>query len=280
MSDLRVFHISDTHLSAEKPLFHANYDRLAAAIRAEKPDLVIHTGDIALDGADKLADLEIGKRLLDDLGVPLLAVPGNHDVGNNGEPDRSPSQPVNHERLTRYRAVFGADRFVRDIGRWRFVGLNSALFGTDLPEEAVQEAELDRALDEADGRPVAIVLHKPFFRDAPDDDAETGYWYAPKSPRLRLTERIARSSTRLVLSGHVHQQRLRVWRSIVMAWAPAASFYVPEWFHTRLGENVCGHLDLTFTGDTVSIRTARADGVADLDLADFPDAYGPLKKPA
>ena len=39
------------------PLFRANFDRVAATLHGLQPDMLVHTGDASLDGADQEADL-------------------------------------------------------------------------------------------------------------------------------------------------------------------------------------------------------------------------------
>lgn len=53
----RIAQISDTHLSEQKPFFVENFRRIGAALRADRPDLVLNSGDISLDGAAGEADL-------------------------------------------------------------------------------------------------------------------------------------------------------------------------------------------------------------------------------
>ena len=48
----RIVQISDTHLSPAKQHFAGNWQPLRAWLAAQKPDLVIHTGDVTVDGAD------------------------------------------------------------------------------------------------------------------------------------------------------------------------------------------------------------------------------------
>jgi hypothetical protein len=48
----RTAQISDTHLSDVKPFFVANLFRVAPALVADPPELVLNTGDISLDGAN------------------------------------------------------------------------------------------------------------------------------------------------------------------------------------------------------------------------------------
>jgi 3',5'-cyclic-AMP phosphodiesterase len=53
----RIAQISATHLSPSKPFFRSNFDLVAEHLREVAPDLVINTGDLALDGADSDDDL-------------------------------------------------------------------------------------------------------------------------------------------------------------------------------------------------------------------------------
>src|SRR5689334_16241937 len=120
---MRIVQISDTHLSPNKPHFVDNWASLAAWIADQHPDLVIHTGDVIFDGAGVESDLSFSAQLMDELGIPWRAVPGNHDVG---EP-RHASQPVNVGRLGAWHRHFGPDRWVEDVQgaqRWRLIGLD------------------------------------------------------------------------------------------------------------------------------------------------------------
>ncbi len=49
--------VSDTHLGAGTQLFRANFDRVVAALQGLRADVLVHTGDASLDGADREADL-------------------------------------------------------------------------------------------------------------------------------------------------------------------------------------------------------------------------------
>ena len=81
---MRIIQISDTHLSPGKAHFTDNWAPLARWIAEQRPDLVIHTGDVTVDGADVEADLRYAAELMRGLGVRFRAVPGNHDVGDAG----------------------------------------------------------------------------------------------------------------------------------------------------------------------------------------------------
>src|SRR3712207_9202687 len=88
---IRVAQISDTHLSPGKRHFASNWEPLLAWVRQQRPDLIIHTGDVTVDGADDEEDMRYCAGLLSRLHAPVLAIPGNHDVGEAG----NPHQPIN-----------------------------------------------------------------------------------------------------------------------------------------------------------------------------------------
>src|SRR5579884_3387247 len=127
---LRAIQVSDTHLSRQKPNFAGNWPPLAEWIAAERPGLVIHSGDLTVDGADTEDDLVYCAGLLRGLGVPFHAVPGNHDVGDA----RHQHQPVDAARVARWTRHLGPDRWVVDAEGWRLVGIDAMLIGSGEPE--------------------------------------------------------------------------------------------------------------------------------------------------
>src|SRR5579872_770108 len=98
---VRIIQVSDTHLSRTHLDFAANNRRIAALIASLKPDLIIHTGDVSMDGAGDSRDLELARRWVEELAVETLAVPGNHDVGDL--PAIKAAQPVDDTRLAAWR---------------------------------------------------------------------------------------------------------------------------------------------------------------------------------
>ncbi len=64
---MRIVQITDTHLSPIKPHFNRNWEPLVAWIDQQRPDLIIHTGDLSVDGADVEADLLFCQACLNDL---------------------------------------------------------------------------------------------------------------------------------------------------------------------------------------------------------------------
>ena len=96
--------------------FTANWHIAARLIEAERPDLIIHLGDVTVDGAGDPAEHGQALEAMQALSAPRLAVPGNHDVGSEN-PDHI--QAVNDLRISRWEAHFGPDRWLRDAGPGR-----------------------------------------------------------------------------------------------------------------------------------------------------------------
>lgn len=222
---MRIIQISDTHLSRNKAHFADNWRPLADWIAAQAPDLVIHTGDVTVDGAGVEDDMAHSAALMNRLGVRWRAVPGNHDVGDAGHP----RQPVTSQRLAAWRRHFGPDKWVEDVGEgetgWRLVGLDAMLIASGAPEEAEQEAWLDDAMRAAGGRRIAWFLHRPLFLNGPEE-ADTGYWSVKPGPRARLLALARRRRVALVASGHLHRAHDFRRDGTRYLWSPASSFLV------------------------------------------------------
>ena len=105
----RIAQISDTHLSAEKPFFIGNFELIAEALRAVRPDLVLNSGDISLSGESKESDLSVARALHEAIGLPVRFLPGNHDPGDSQDLAAQGAAVITDERRARYLAHFGAD---------------------------------------------------------------------------------------------------------------------------------------------------------------------------
>jgi 3',5'-cyclic AMP phosphodiesterase CpdA len=224
---MRIIQISDTHLSPGKRQFADNWPPLAAWIRARHPDLLIHTGDVTVDGAGVEADLSYCAELLNELGVDWRAVPGNHDVGDA----RHDRQPVTAERLALWRRYFGPDRWVENVtvatGGWRLIGLDAMLIDSGEPEEFAQAQWLERVMAGAGERRIAWFLHRPLFLDGPDE-GDSGYWSLKPRPRGWLMAMVRDYRVALVASGHLHKARDFHYQGTRYIWSPASSFLLGD----------------------------------------------------
>jgi len=253
-----VAQVSDTHLGARTLLFRSNFDRVAAMLTELRPDLVVATGDLSLDGADHDADLEFAAASFRALPGPVHTVPGNHDVGDH--PARAPQQPVDDERLQRFRRHMGADRWVVDRGNWRLIGLNSQIMGAH-PDEALQAGMIEDALATLGDRRIAVFIHKPFFAADPDE-ATFDYWSVPPFARAPLRPLLMHPNLRLVASGHLHLHHETTRGGVRFAWAPAVSFIVtPDEQPGQPGTRPCGTLLHRFGDDAVETTLLEPAGM-------------------
>jgi 3',5'-cyclic AMP phosphodiesterase CpdA len=249
MTDFHMIQISDPHLSRDRPFFFFNWDLVVGWINDAKPDLVVCTGDMALNAIASPEDLAFAKSQMDRLEVPWVALPGNHDVGNN-RPDIRGEHVVTSEQIAQYREHFGSDFWSRDVGEWTFIGLNSLSMGSALPEEAEQADFLSESLSDAGDRPVALFMHKPMYlSDANEDVMHQGSLYP--EPRAALMQQISGANIRLISTGHNHEIVAMCRGETDILWCPATSFLILSGTKARGGgERLPGYLDFRFSGNS------------------------------
>lgn len=183
-------HISDLHFGTED---EAVVRALVADLRRVAPDLVIVSGDLTQRA--RTAQFEAARAFLQDLGMPVLAVPGNHDA---------PLFDV-ARRLVAPFARF--HRFIEPVempswsdGEVAVLGVNTAR-RTAWKEGRISWDQVRAArrwfLDQG-ARTKILVTHHPFLPRA-------------ESPRERIVGRagevlaaLATCEVDLVLSGHLH----------------------------------------------------------------------------
>jgi 3',5'-cyclic AMP phosphodiesterase CpdA len=269
MPEFRLIQISDTHLARRYQSLTDNFHRVSEYIDAERPDLVVNSGDLAFDGPDSRDDLEFAKSLHAALPVACRTLPGNHDIGDNPTAvGAAPSQPVTEQTRQAYVAAFGEDRWRFDAAGWCFVGLNSLVMNTGLASEAEQFDWLASQLSDSGGKPVALFLHKPLFLNAPGDPelAATSIRYVPMPARSRLIEMLGGVDLRLVASGHVHQRRDFTHAHVRHVWAPSAGFVISDARQEVIGIKEVGMVEYRFQPDGFEVRHVRAPGQVDVDM--------------
>lgn len=208
---MRVVQLSDSHLAAGTGV-PATVQSLLDWIEAEPPDLVVHTGDIVWFDPDDTLDRSFSRLVLSHLPCPLVAIPGNHDVGFfDGERLA--------ERLSAFRSGWGDDRFVRDTDGWRLVGVDIYTIGDDEADDWLTGAlDVDVAL--------AVFVHQPLTGE-PDDG-----WQAPDSVLARVDELLTGHDVRLIASGHRHCRAvLEGARGATHVWAPSTTLAASQPYH-------------------------------------------------
>lgn len=273
---VRVILVSDSHLSPSAPQARANWDAVVGYIAASRPDLVIHLGDLSLDGAHDPDGLRHGRAQLDRLPVPWRAVPGNHDIGDNPSPGVPAGGTVDAARRQRWLDAVGADYWSATAGGWALLAVNAQLLGSGLEAEAAQWSWLEeQAAALGGGPPVALVTHKPVTAPETELAAAPSYRFWPPSARDRLARLFGGSPPALVLSGHVHQYRQLRLDGTDHLWVPTTWAVLPDQVQPVFGAKRCGIVSLTLGAEpSVGPDLVEPDGLEQLTLTvDLPDPY-------
>lgn len=151
-----------------------------------QPDLLLATGDLSEDGS-RASYLAL-QSYLKPLGIPVLALPGNHD-----EPgllaEIFPGSPVDTIRVSEH-------------GPWQIVRLNSCLPGK--PEGRLSEktlTDLECFFESNQHRPLLIALHhQPVNIGSPWIDK-----YRLLNPEKFLQLIDQQANVKAVVWGHIHQ---------------------------------------------------------------------------
>jgi len=261
-----ILQLSDAHISSRHDLFRGNLALMRDFAASARPDLVVASGDLSLDGADSDDDLALAASLHQGLAAKLLALPGNHDTGSH--PHTMPRQPFDTARLDRFRTHLGAGRGVVDLPGWRVVGLNSEVMGTGHAEEQAQAAFIADAAAGAGERRIALFLHKPVFVTAPDDPT-FDYWSVPPAARAALAPLLDHPGLRLVASGHLHLHHHFMRGKVAFAWVPPLSFVVSPADQPGLpGARLCGGLLHHLHADHVETVLVVPKGTAIVNIDD------------
>jgi hypothetical protein len=221
--------------------------------------------------------MELALTLHAALPVDCRYLPGNHDIGDNPTAvGVAPSCPATEERREAFVSVFGEDRWQFEAAGWRFIGLNSLIMNTGLPSELEQEDWLTSRLEGANGKPIALFLHKPLFLNTPGDPEEAGtsFRFVPQPNRARLVTLLSAYSVQLVASGHVHQRRDFTYAHTRHIWAPSVGFIVPDRTQAVIGTKETGLVEYRFRPDSFEVRHVRAPGQVDISLDDLVSGHG------
>ena len=251
MAAARVILVSDTHLSAAAAQAQANWDAVVSYVGACPPDLVIHLGDLSLDGAGNAADLGHGRAQLDRLPGAWHAVPGNHDIGDNPWPGAPAGIAVDAGRHQRWLDILGDDHWSVRAGGWVLLAINAQLLGSGLAAEAAQWSWLDEQAGRHRGRqPVALITHKPVTATGTELAAAPPYRFWPPQARDRLARLFGPTP-------------------------PATWAVLPDQAQPVLGAKRCGIVSLTFTAGTPAQQELiEPDGLEQHTITvDVPDPY-------
>ena len=147
--DLTILQFSDTHVrnNNDAEWLHA---QLVAATGLNKPDVLVHTGDITLDGED--AEWLAFVAGIKDINPPPLYVWGNHDMA-----------------LKQSQFAKGGLSHYQDIGNYRLILIDTAWEGPFTGSyTSVPESEFAALKTMADTKKkILLFAHHPLGKDAP-----------------------------------------------------------------------------------------------------------------
>jgi len=187
----RILHVSDLHVGArDDTMLEAG---LRSLVERCRPELLVASGDLTHRG--RRAQHERAAALLRSLGVPVLAVPGNHDIPY--------TFPVRFTRpWQEFDRCWETTRPVHESDAALVVGLNSVRpwrhQSGGLSDAALAAAE--RRLREAPAGVLRMVVLHHQLINAP--------WRTRKRPlarRYHVLERLVAAGAELIVGGHVHQ---------------------------------------------------------------------------
>ena len=276
MTGTRAVVVSDTHLSPDAPEAQANWAAVVGYVAAAAPDVVIHLGDLSLDGGHRRSDLEYARRQLDLLSVPWYAVPGNHDIGDNPREGAPEDSAVEDDRRQRWLDVVGADYWSLSSTGWTLLAINAQLAGSGLAAEAAQWSWLAGQISACgDDERIALISHKPLTVSDAELAAAPPYRFLPEPARGYLTGLFGDRPPALVISGHVHQQRQLRLGATEHLWAPTTWAVLPDHAQPVFGAKRCGIMSIEFGTQTLPQPEFREpDGIRQLTItADIPNPY-------
>lgn len=202
----RIAHISDLHFSWVDP---AVVDGLAAELNADRPDLVIASGDFT-QGARR-AEFEQARAFLDRLSSPVLAVPGNHDI--------TPYHLIQRffDPYRRYRRYISPEiEPVWQDAEIAVIGVNTARrFALELNWSfgRINQRQIRRVTHLLEGLPAGlfriVVGHHPFL---PPDEAPETRVVGGAEEALACFDK---HGVGLVLAGHLHRGYARSLRPVI-----------------------------------------------------------------
>jgi 3',5'-cyclic AMP phosphodiesterase CpdA len=223
-----LLHLSDTHFGTEQPPV---VEALEALVRARRPDLAVHSGDITQRA--KPAEFAAAQAFCRRLAVPqLLALPGNHDIPLFDLATRA-LRPY-----ARHLAAFGPRlEPLVDTPEFLVLGVNTTRpwrhkHGEVSPAQVEQVAlRLRRA---ARSQLRVVVTHQPAAVARPEDAKD----------RLRGGEAALRAwaaaGADLVLGGHIHLPYVLEWPGPRRAWVVQAGTAVSS----RVRHGTCNSVNL------------------------------------
>ena len=206
--------IADTHINPvdgesgspwhSNALANARARWAVAALNADRPEIVLHLGDMVhpLPAQASYADAAGRFReIFSNLNAPLYCLPGNHDIGDKPG-DWMPAHPVTADAFAICETTFGPLWQVVDHGPCRFILHCNPILGSGLPEDEAQWTWLETQLKNAGDRRVFFLTHYPLFLTQADEPEH--YDNLARPVRDRLCNLLVAHGVEATFAAHVH----------------------------------------------------------------------------
>ena len=226
--DFCFIHFTDVHIQPErngkegflKAVDSMNQINPRADFAISGGDLIMDALNVSYERADTLYNMymETSKKLK----MPVYNVIGNHEhFGVYESSGVTPDHPEYGKKMFMSRLGDGRTYRSFDYAGWRFLLLDSVGITDDRKYYGVIDDKqlqwMEEKLESAQGMPVAIVMHIPFYSALPM------YWYGPgkqveKSWTITNAHQIApmleKYDIKLVLSGHIHARETWLYKGM------------------------------------------------------------------
>jgi 3',5'-cyclic-AMP phosphodiesterase len=212
--------ISDSHIGFAKPAINADsrttYREAVAKIAAlpQKPDFIIHTGDVSQLSKD--SEFDDADQIIKAAGLPVFHVPGEHDVLDEGN---------GQAFFQRYgKGATGGGWYAFDHAGVHFVALVNVLNFKAGGEGALGPEQFAWLKKDLAGRsastPIVLFTHIPLWSLYP-----AWGWNTDESAQVLALVRRFGSVT--VLNGHIHQVQQKVEGRVAFYTANSTAFPQP-----------------------------------------------------
>lgn len=193
---MRIVQLSDSHLSSDKPARAAELEACIRAINAlqPKPDVVVHTGDIAHDG--KAEEYETAREMLDELTAPYFVLAGNRDNRQNLIDVFADGRHLRSDMNFVQYAVEDFDVRLIMIDSMSTVSNKGQLCETRLKH-------IEQMMTSDPSRPTAVFLHHPPFRVDVGPVSHNFETWSEAEALIALCQR--QDHLRAFYCGHVHR---------------------------------------------------------------------------
>ncbi len=174
-------------------------------------ELLVIKGDITHNGVE----WELFDELLADINMPILAIPGNHDVFG----------PLDGAAELRRRNLFPHPVHWQDQGSTRVVAVDSTVPGHNSGRIAPRLKDLCEAIDT--GSPVLVFTHHHFQDSTIPRFLPFGVKHREGTP---LLNRLLEVNPNLIISsGHTHRNRIRTFGTALITEVSSTKDYPGVW---------------------------------------------------